>query len=71
MSPVSDKSIDGARETVVLVHGYFRTARDMRRLLAGMADFIAAPYVHTQLHRRVETARPVDRFLRTGRFGEG
>lgn len=35
----------------------------------GMTDFIVVPHVHTKIHRRPETARLVDRFLRTGRFG--
>jgi len=36
--------------------------------MPGMADFITLPYVHTEIHRKRETAVLVDRFLQTGTF---
>lgn len=38
--------------------------------LEGMTDFIILPFIHMRIHKRRETAELVDRFLRTGRFGE-
>jgi len=39
-------------------------------VLEGMTDFVVLPYIHTRIHKRPETAALVDRFIRTGRFGD-
>jgi len=35
-----------------------------------LKDFIVLPYGHKEIHYKLETARLIDNFLRTGRFGK-